>query len=79
MNDRHKDKFFTEPNGAVLKFYWSPFAAVTAKRIAALDKDQLKRNEIIVISNGPWDMLHHPCKENSCGGQNGAGLFALRR
>ena len=76
MNDRHKDKFFTEPNGAVLKFYWSPFAAVTAKRIAALDKDQLKRNEIIVISNGPWDMLHHPCKENSCGGQNGAGLFA---
>ena len=23
-----------------------------------------------------WDMLHRPCKEISCGGKNGAGLFA---
>jgi len=77
MNDRHKDKFFTEPNGAILKFYWSPFAAITAKRIASMKEDgDAVKDEIIVISNAPWDMLHHPCLDETCGGKDSAALFA---
>ena len=71
MKDRHRDKSFKLEDGSIWKFYWSPFALGSSRRIfdemlsTDLSKmyhesgNNLQKKSILLISNGLWDMLHH--------------------
>ena len=75
-SDRHKDRSFHEPNDATLNFFWSPLTDDTLMRLShSLRVKSFTSNEIVIISNGAWDMLHQPCREAKCGGNDGNGYF----
>ena len=77
IEDRHRDKTFELKSGFMWTFYWSPFAAGSARRITDdVFADITKRaatthkTPVVLVSNGLWDMLHH-------GGPEGPLRFGL--